>query len=277
MQCDCHQTEESYDYDKSVDKVRDIMSQEIRRKYDEFSEKAHGHICYWHMTYNEWDGMWNQNYDPMTCARMCMNIGKTCDLTHKPVSKKKGNVFYDVKVSYVRKDDTLFDGEEVVTITKGKRLFKTAKSITICEQVAKRSVREIERKEKDRYYAEVLLKGYKVEVLNVRAEQRESRDLMQDLQDIQDGIRITHASDLEKKDKMQKKENRKLAQEKRIAHLEKKLIEVGYYNLDDYSLDRVHADKWLGKDRITELEEIRKQKIKEEQEKPVQLSLFDMI
>ncbi|MCU6737055.1 sarcolemmal membrane-associated protein [Diplocloster agilis] len=188
FQCDCHQTDEPYDYDKSIDKVRDRMSEERHRKYAEFSEKVHGHVCHWHMTYNECDGMWKQDYDPMTCARMCMNIGKICDLTQKLVSKKRGNVFYDVKVSYIRKDDTLFNGQEVVTIIKGKRLFETAKSITICEQVAKQSLKEIERKEKERYYAEVLLKDYKVEVLNVRAEQRESRNLMQDLQDIRDGI-----------------------------------------------------------------------------------------
>ena len=44
----------------------------------------------------------------------------------------------------------------------------------------------------------------------------------------------------------------------------------------EYSADRVHADKWLTPERLDELEQIRKQKIKEEQEKPVQLSLFDM-
>ena len=33
--------------------------------------------------------------------------------------------------------------------------------------------------------------------------------------------------------------------------------------------------KWLDPERLEELEQIRQQKIKEEQEKPVQLSLFD--
>ena len=79
-----------------------------------------------------------------------------------------------------------------------------------------------------------------------------------------------------KRQQASKKEKRKLAKQKNIERLEKKIIEVGYENLVEYSADRVHADKWLTPERLDELEQIRKQKIKEEQEKPVQLSLFDM-
>lgn len=118
--------------------------------------------------------------------------------------------------------------------------------------------------------------GWKVEVTNIRAEQRESRDLMQDLQDINDGIEIVHASDQKKREKDQKKARRQTAAEKRIQKLEKKLIDIGYENLPETSLDRVHADKWFDPDRLEELAEMRKRKLKEEQERPVQLSLFDM-
>lgn len=79
-----------------------------------------------------------------------------------------------------------------------------------------------------------------------------------------------------KRQQASKKEKRKLAKQKNIERLEKKIIEVGYENLVEYSVDRVHADKWLTPEQLDELEQIRKQKIKEEQEKPVQLSLFDM-
>ena len=81
----------------------------------------------------------------------------------------------------------LFDGEEVIRIEKGIRLFDTGKSMTICEQAEKRCKEHIYSREKDRYHAEIFLYGWRVEVLNIRAEQRESRDLMQDLQDIRDG------------------------------------------------------------------------------------------
>lgn len=274
--CDCHRTDEKYDYEKSFDKARDDEQKKINRKYDAFAESKNGHVCHWHARYNYWTGEWSQSYDPMTCARYCMNVGRDCDLTGKPVSKKKGNVFYDVKISYIRRDGTLFDGKEVIKINKGVRLFDTAKSITICEQAAKHCRKYIEKRERDKKHNEILLFGWKVEVLNIRAEQRESRDLMQDLQDIRDGIEIVHASDLEKRNKEDKKELRRQQQEKKIKKLEKKLLEVGYYNLDDYSIDKVRADRWLGEERIQELENERLRLEKEKKEQPVQMSLFDM-
>lgn len=275
FQCDCHKTDEPYNYEKSVDKVRDYYERMKKRKYDEFSDRAKGHVCYWHMRWSDWTQEWKQHYDPMTCARYCLNTGKECDLRHVPVSRKKGNVFYDVKISYVRHDGTLFDGQEIVKINKGVRLFETGKSLTICEEVVNRCQDEIIQKERNKCKAEIKLKGWKVDVLNIRAVQRESRDLMQDLQDISEGIEITHASDIEKFAKAAKEERRKQAQEKRIKKLEKKLLEVGYYNLDEYSPDRVHADKWLGEERIEELEQERMKKAKEKQEAPVQMSLLD--
>ncbi len=58
--------------------------------------------------------------------------------------------------------------------------------------------------------------------------------------------------------------------------LEKKLLENGYDSLEEYSTDQRHADKWLGPERIAELEKMRPLKEKEEKEQPVQLSLFDV-
>ena len=276
FQCDCHQTDEPYDYEKSIDKVRDDENRKKRRKYEAFVKSRNGHVCQWHAVYNDWTGKWSHDYDPMTCSRFCMNVGKTCDFTHLPVSRKKGNVFYDVKISYIRHDGTLFDGQEVVKINKGVRLFEIAKSMTICESAVRKCQSEIVRIERGKFHSEILLHGFKVEVLNIRAEHRESRDLMQDLEDIRNGIQIFHASDPERQKKENKKERRLQAQQKKIERLEKKILEVGYDNLEEYSLDKIHVDKWLGEERIEELEELRKRRLKEEQEKPVQLNLFDM-
>ena len=212
----------------------------------------------------------------MVCSKYCLNIGKTCDFTNLPISRKKGNVFYDVKISYIRNDGTLFDGEEVVKIQKGVRLFETAKSMTICEAAVRKCRQEIVDKAKNKWDREIFLYGWKVEVLNIRAEYRESRDLMQDLEDIRNGIQIVHASDLDRQEKEEKKERRLQAQQKKIERLEKKILDVGYHSLEEYSIDKIHADKWLGEERIVELEVLRKRRLKEEQENPVQLSLFDM-
>lgn len=98
---------------------------------------------------------------------------------------------------------------------------------------------------------------------------------MQDLEDIKAGITISHASDNEKRRKEKKKERRVQAQEKRIAKLEKKILEVGYENLEEFSMDKVHADKWLSEERLAELEELRQATLREI--KPEQLSLFDLM
>lgn len=276
FQCDCHLTDKPYAYDISVKRIRDDINREKRQKYDEFSDRVKGHVCYWHMRYNDWTGEWKQKYNPMDCARHCTRVGGICDLRHTPVSKKKGNVFYDVKVSYIRRDGTLFDGEKVVKINKGMRLFETGKSITICEEVVKRCKKDIIRKEMNRLRYEIRFRGWKVEVLNIRAERRESRDLMQDLQDIREGIEVVHVSDLNKAAKAAKKEHRQQAQQKKIAKLEKKILEVGYDSLEEYCLDRIHADKWLGEERIAELEQERQKRSKQKEEMPVQMSLFDL-
>ncbi len=276
FRCDCRQTDEPYDYEKSFDKVCEDENRKKRQKYEAFVKSRNGHVCQWHAYYNEWTREWSHDYDPMVCSKYCLNIGKTCDFTNLPISRKKGNVFYDVKISYIRNDGTLFDGEEVVKIQKGVRLFETAKSMTICEAAVRKCRQEIVDKAKNKWDREIFLYGWKVEVLNIRAEYRESRDLMQDLEDIRNGIQIVHASDLDRQEKEEKKERRLQAQQKKIERLEKKILDVGYHSLEEYSIDKIHADKWLGEERIVELEVLRKRRLKEEQEKPVQLSLFDM-
>ena len=99
---------------------------------------------------------------------------------------------------------------------------------------------------------------------------------MQDLEDIRNGIQIVHDSDMEKRDSENKRERRRQSRESAVRRLEKKLLENGYESLEEYSTDRRHADKWLGPERIAELENLRRLKEKERKEQPVQLSLFDM-
>ena len=99
---------------------------------------------------------------------------------------------------------------------------------------------------------------------------------MQDLEDIRNGIQIIHASDAEKRNKENKKARRQKQRESAVRRLEKKLLENGYESLKEFSADRRHADKWLGQERIAELEQTRQVKEKEKREQPVQLSLFDM-
>ena len=52
---------------------------------------------------------------------------------------------------------------------------------------------------------------------------------------------------------------------------------VGYANLEPHSLDRVHADKWLGEERIDELEKLRLQQEQKKTEAPQQITMADFL
>lgn len=279
--CVCHKTEDPYDYEHSFEKAEKERQEEKERKYQEYSNAHNGRICSRHMIYNERTREWHMNYEPYSCAKMCYSQNGYCPVLGRELSKKRGNVYYDLKTSGTVKQQeaqcSMFDGEQWTHIEKGMRVFDKPCSMDICEAFVKVQSDEILHNYEVNHSTEYIFdKSFKAEILNIRAESKPSRDLIQDLQDIKDGITIVHASDSEKRMKQQKKERRKLAQQKKIAKLEKVLIDVGYENLEPYSMNRVHADKWLDPERLEALEQLRQQKIKEEQEKPVQLSLFDM-
>ena len=71
-----------------------------------------------------------------------------------------------------------------------------------------------------------------------------------------------------------KKERRKKTHEAAIKRLEKKLLKDGYGSLKEFSLDKHHADRWLGEERIAQLEQQRQEV--ERRESHVQISLSDL-
>ena len=211
-------------------------------------------------------------------ARTGANYG-FCPILGKELDKKKGNVYYDLKKSGRRREGeqlSLFDGEEWTTITKGLKVFDKPVSLDICRAYIKVQQDEIlEKWEMNNAFYRLIDKSLKAEVLNVRAARTEARDLMQDLQDIQNGITVYHKSDLQKSEQTRKKEQRQQAQEKKIERLERKLITFGYENLQ--AVDRMRADKWLKPERLEELEEIRQKRAVEEKNQPVQMSMADFM
>lgn len=279
--CVCHRTEETYDYEHSFEKEENERQEERQRKYQEYFEAHNGRICDRHMHYNERTREWKMIYEPYSCAEMCYSQYGFCPILGRELSKKRGNVYYDRKTSGVIKQKepqgSIFDGNTWTHIEKGIRYFDKPCSMDICEAFVKVQSAKIQHDYITNHSTEFMLdKQFKVEIFNIRAETKPSRDLMQDLQDIKEGITITHASDAEKREKERKKEERKETQRKKIEKLEKKLVEVGYENLESYSIERVHADKWLGAERIAELEEIRQKKLYAEQNRPHQMSLQDL-
>jgi hypothetical protein len=288
--CNVHMTEEEYRYEGSVEDIIKLWEDQIKRDAISFKLQHNGRVCENHMHYDRDKGEWQFHYDPGICAGLKCHgefhhVGERgiCPVLGRELCSENGNVFYDLKISFRRRDldGTLFDGQIDTQIKKGIKVFNHPVSMDICRNYAKLCQDEIRWRAQSKYHTELFFAEryekheFAVEVLNIRAENRESRDLMQDLQDIKEGIHISHASDDEKREKEQKSEKRQQAKETKIKKMEKRLIDIGYENMDTYEQNRVC--KLIDLERLDELEEIRQQKLKEEQEKPVQLSLFDMM
>lgn len=290
--CNVHMVKEKYQYDGSVEGILKLHDDRIRRKEISINLMRNGRTCKNHMHFDREKGIWDMNYDPYVCAllRCRGEYGNTdelgrliCPILGRPLDKKKGNVFYDVKTTFRRYDldGTLFEGQVDTKIEKGVRFLDEKVSIDICRNIANLCKDEVDRLTKlNKFHTEMFLAEYQgrefsVEIFNIRAAERESRDLIQDLQDIRDGIEIVHASDLEKQKKEAKIERRKRTKEKKIQKIEKKILDIGFENLE--WIDQNRAFKLLDMDRIDELESMREENLKKEQEKPVQLSIFDMM
>lgn len=263
--CVCHR-DGRYSYEESIEKVRDKQDWEKKKLYEQCYKKRDGKICRSHMRYDEKKKQWNFLYDPMVCTKMC-NIG-FCALRNKNLDSKRGNVFYDLKVMTVRKDDTFFRGEPMVSIEKGRRLLEKPVSMDICREVVKMGTEHIRKNIWLNRFSSLHFydRDLKIEILNLRAESRESRDLEQDLEDIRNGITVVHQSDQIQAAKKRKCEKRQERKEKRIERMEKQLRRCGYENLP--AGEKYSANKILGKERIAELEA-------EYRNRPVQLELFN--
>lgn len=286
--CACHSTDEEYDYNNSFEKVKSDKAKLAEKKYQEYSDAHQGRICRNHMRWDEDLEEWGMRYDPEICASLkCTGQYVTqeckmiCPILGRPLDKKRGNVFYDVVTKYKRcdLDGTLFEGQIDTCITRGKRAFKNPVSMDICRSYEKMCKEDLTNKVMLKYHTELFFSKYhgryfEVEVQNIRAEQRESRDLLQDLEDIKNGVRISYESDVNKAEKNRKKERREEAKARRARKIEKVLLESGFKNMDPG--DQNKARKYLTAERIEELEDERQRNIEQEKKKPVQLSLFDI-
>jgi hypothetical protein len=226
-----------------------------------------------------WDDIreaWQARYDPWCCIRGCYN--DICVLTGRRLDGKKGNVFYDVKVTRIRHDGSIWDGEKMISITKGAKMFDSSKPLPICEAYAKQCKNRIIDREKSKFHRELYLnKDTTVEVLNVRAEIRESRDLLQDLQDVREGIKITHASDELKLSKRVKSDRRKIAKERTMKKRLKLWIVTGEEQYSRYLLRRGMSEEELEEARQAPVQVKEKENIwraKTESRGSEQLSLF---
>lgn len=265
VHCALHLTDKTYDYKNSFEKLWDEFEERMKQERIALYRRMKGYRQeiegYGYCNCFIWDSnkdRWRVRYDPLVCARGCGYINNICLLTGREIDRnKKANVFYDLKVIRTRREGGLFDGEKIVSITKGKKVFSSPTPMMICEEYARRCKKDILDRERGNLHHELWHTDTEIETLNVRAERRESRDLLQDLQDMQEGLEVIHASD-QIKAKAQAKRERKLKREEaKQRKFERSNIEKmkQWIKGDNHNLKR-HAERELKKHGIEIYEQV---------------------
>ena len=278
--CIVQPTDEEYHYEESCEAMRKLKDDQIRRDKMSFMLSKNGRVCENHMTRDEVTG-WRFRYDPMYCARGFCNGSEFCPVLGKPLGKEKGNVYFDLLIQGrdYTKDGTIFEGQRFKEITKGVPLFDKPINLEIARIIAKTCHDQIRWKVENSRYVDSMKcflasRGeidYSFEILNVRAEKKVVRDFEQDLSDINDGVRIYHYFDEERKKKLDKSEKIQKAKEARKKAIERKILRSGWDSLD-YK-ERIAAEKNLTDDEI----EILDKRFKSQKNAPKQMSIFDFI
>ena len=255
--CACRPSNKPYDYECSFDRAHDDVRREADRLFDEYDERLKSRACRLRSHYNRHAKQWRMYYDPRRCAVIKNpDCERYCKFLQTEMSEKKGNVYYDVKHTWIEKGKGFFPDTEQAEITKGIKLLDRPVSVTLCEAIIKYAKHRIAHSYTDfrllrntRFNPE---QAHKYDVYNFRCETRASRDLLQDLADARDGIDVHHES-VDKKVAAEQKRQRKIARrEQQNKRLEALVMKVGYNGMED--IDQIRARKRLGNKRIGELE-----------------------
>ena len=266
--CDCHRTDRPYDYEHSRDKVQDEEEAEAERRWKEFCAAHHGRVCKAHAHYNRNTREWSFRYVPYHGCRIQSRGCQYCSVLSKVLSGKKTNVYYDLKVTQPVKGYGLFPDEERITITKGIKALEKQLPEEVCQSIAKLSREEIQWYVDMSHHWDSYFSGTKYEVMNIRAERRDVRDLDQDLADIANGIEVVHKSDQEAEQTAHKREKRAAAESKRRMALKKKIEASGFDALSS-------ADKQRVRKKFTRAEVCQMEHDAEERQTPEQITFFE--
>ena len=175
-----------------------------------------------------------------------------CDILAKEIEPRKGNVFYDLRKSWIVKGEGLFPDQQKIMVEKGCKLLDRTTSLTICEAIVQYARHEVEWRVNTKHRREMFFdKTLEIEVINLRAARVDTRDIFQDLQDTANGIQVVHAADSLKAAKEQKQARRKAAKAQRVRKVEKMILSYGWANLETIWIRR--AEKLLDDGRIEEL------------------------
>lgn len=288
IMCPCHQTDRSYDYETSVEKLETEHHREAHKQYMELTG---GSYCACVVGSNGYQGGWYQvKYDVNTCIQ-CQCQNPICAIRKKPRDLKKVNIFYDVRRTWITRRGFL--EEKKVTLTKGLKVFDHAVAQTDAEIWLKIKEHEasplnnyavIEHPKKTmedrrqeyfsrmhRHYDDLYdYFEFHYEVENIRIARSGQRDLLQDLRDAAEGIEVAHAADTLQAAKAQKRAGREAAKARRLRKAEAMILAQGWDALDDVWKRR--TEKLLGGERIAELN--RQWTARQPKQEETQLCMF---
>lgn len=267
-QCACHRTNRAYTYEGSLKEAHDRVWTEAEERWEVFKTRHRGRVCKQHCRYNRTAREWHALYDPLACANDFGRACRYCTILGKELDTRRGNVFYDVKETRTIKGDWLFPDKQVTTVHKGYKVLDRTVSLTLCEAVVRYGRhRIIERFLSNHHHELYFDKSLRYELVNFRAQRRDTRDIMQDLADTAAGIEVVHQADAERLTKEQKRARKEARLSQRIRSLEK-LVLTGDLEHLTYS-QRKGIEKHLSEERIVELMEQRSTRAEQ-----VQISLF---
>ena len=225
--CTTHRTERPYDYEQSVEKIQNTWEQIQHEVWLEATARYGYCAC---MEWARSKRKYVSDYHVMKCINTgCKN--DICAITKRERNLEKVNIYYDIlRERHYKKG--LFELTDR-TIEKGVKKFDRPIARSDAEiWLRVHADNFVPRKSKDdrrelhfsKYHGSTGYNDYdwceyKVTPQNIRIERRESRDLLQDLQDIAEGIEVFHASDIvkqKKEEKRERKAERKAAKERKV-------------------------------------------------------------
>lgn len=260
--CVYHQTDRPYDYEQSTEKIWD--------GWDEIQAQAFQKIGV-HCRCMEWSRP-KRKYVPRFNVDNCIGCAnEACIITKNPRNLEKVNIFYDVLREKHYRIGLVEDTER--TLEKGVKVFGSPIARTDAElwlmahgnddifrpKRADRSDLHFSEYHGKTGFGEYDFFEFTVTIQNVRIERRETRNLLQDLADVREGIKVIHAGDIIKAAAKTKRENREKYRDAKANRLEKKNIAKWRQLLTDEEAAKTYAEEkgigfdWLIKNAAREL------------------------
>ena len=237
--CPCHTVDEPYDFERSVEKVE---RERNAARHKQYMELTGGQYCACVVDSNGYEGgLCEVKYDVDWCIRSgCKN--EFCSIRKKPRDLMPVNIFYDIRRTWKTRVGFLEDTK--TAIEKGVKVFPKPVARTDAEiwlKVKKAQFNPLTDKtiinphltlkdHQQEHFSDYHRKwpGYDYfefhyQVENIRIERRETRDILQDLRDVEEGIEVVHASDLQKAAEAKKREARKKRREEKELRLKRQI------------------------------------------------------